>query len=74
MVDISTQRNTICGNKWVANGLFKNTDQYIVFRKLKGAQYQYYWLKVRNNEQPGGSNTIQILNGKYQLNSITTGQ
>ena len=55
------------------NGLFKNTDQYIVFRKLKGAQYQYYWLKVRNNEQPGGSNTIQILNGKYQLNSITTG-
>ena len=56
------------------NGLFKNRDQYIVFRKLKGTQYQYYWIKVRNNEVLGHTNTIQILNGKYQLNNITTGQ
>lgn len=61
-------------NPSLVNGLIKNKDQYIVFRKLKGSQYQYYWLRVRNNENNGSTNTIQIMNGRYQLNNITTGQ
>ncbi|MCC6583935.1 MAG: hypothetical protein IT271_09550 [Chitinophagales bacterium] len=54
-------------------GMKKNTDQYIVLRKLKNSQHQYYWIRVRqdnNGPYPG----FKVLNGKYQMNSITTGQ
>ena len=73
-IGLSILYRTSLTDTMYVNGLFKNKDQYIVFRKLKGTQYQYYWIKVRNNEVAGLTNTIQILNGKYQLNSITTGQ
>ncbi|HNL84270.1 MAG TPA: hypothetical protein PKO18_03460 [Chitinophagales bacterium] len=53
-------------------GMKKNIEQYIVLRKLKGSQHQYYWIKIR--QDPNGSSPgFKVLNGKYQLNSITTG-
>ncbi|QQR97397.1 MAG: hypothetical protein IPK18_11050 [Sphingobacteriales bacterium] len=63
-----------------------NFEKYIVFRKLKpNNQYLYFWLKVKgkmykaNRIHPYyGETSINIiethcLNGKYQLNNITTG-
>jgi hypothetical protein len=54
---------------------YGTNDRYLVFRKLKGSNYQYYWIKLK---YPIGANYINgyltILTGKYQLNSIITGQ
>jgi hypothetical protein len=50
------------------SGFQSNGDSYIILRKLKGSSYQYYWIKINN------SNALTILIGKYQLNSIITGQ
>jgi hypothetical protein len=58
------------------NGLHHNTDEYIVLRKPKDASYQYYWIRVRTEgiyTDPHAF-TVKVLNGKYKLNSITTGQ
>ena len=44
-------------------------DRYLIFRKLKGANYQYYWIKLKYPNYY----FLHVLNGKYQLNSITTG-
>lgn len=54
-------------------GMKKDIDQYIVLRKLKGTQHQYYWIKIRQDNS-GASLGFKVLNGKYQMNSITTGQ
>lgn len=69
------------GYQYLIQGMPRNKTQYIVLRKLKGMQYQYYWIKVRNTDSALSVVTgydckinIQILNGKYQLNNITTGQ
>lgn len=69
------------GYQYLTQGMPRNKNQYIVLRKLKGTQYQYYWIRVRNDDSAplvitGGDCRIntKILNGKYQLNSITTGQ
>ena len=52
-----------------------------MLRKLKGTHYQYYWIRVRNNTETPicgiyGYDNIQvlILNGKFQIDSIITGQ
>lgn len=58
-----------------------NANRYIVFRRLKGSGYQYYWVKV------GATFTgvpmfvglqmtasTHVFNGRYQINSIVTGQ
>lgn len=58
-----------------AQGAF-NQDRFIVFRKLKGTNYQYYWVRIKiiyKNILVGLPTTF-IYNGKYQMNSITTGQ
>ncbi len=44
-------------------------DKYLVFRKQKGTSYLYFWIKVKYD-----SNGLNVLNGKYQMNSIITGQ
>ena len=44
-------------------------DKYLVFRKQKGTSYLYFWVKVKYD-----SNGLNILNGKYQMDSIMTGQ
>ncbi len=43
--------------------------KYIVFRKPVGNNYQYYWVKLQYN-----LTDFSVLNGRYQMNSITTGQ
>jgi hypothetical protein len=62
---------------WFWYFMKKNIDQYIVLRKLEGSQYQYYWIKIRNviiHNATTYQNYVKIFNGKYQFNSITTGQ
>lgn len=50
-------------------------DRYFVFRRLKGANYTYYWIKVSANLGNGpGSFVITFSNGKSQTGSIITGQ
>lgn len=53
-------------------------DRFFVFRKIKGSAYQYYWVKVKYTPniagQNGGGYAFNVLTGKYQLNSIITGQ
>ena len=44
-------------------------DKYLVFRKQKGTSYLYFWVKLKYD-----SNGLNILNGKYQMDSIITGQ
>lgn len=58
------------------NGLQHNTDEYIVLRKPKNSGYQYYWIRARaeGNYTNPLAFTIKILNGKYKMNAITTGQ
>ncbi len=53
-----------------------NADRYIVFRKQKQNGYLYFWLKVRYTDDLNLhlSYTLNVLNGKYQMNSIVTGQ
>jgi hypothetical protein len=60
-----------------------NQDRFIVFRRLKGTAYQYYWVRIKMLDK---STVLQYLilglplpttfiyDGKYQMNSITTGQ
>jgi len=69
------------GYQYLIQGMPRNRNQYIILRKLKGTQYQYYWVRVRNDDSTPllvtGDNliiNIKVLNGKYQMNSITTGQ
>lgn len=67
------------GIPWYKYEMPENTDQYIVFRKRINSQYQYYWLRTRNetvysSDSMNVTRTIKVLNGKYQMNSITTGQ
>lgn len=69
----------IDGTPWIRYDMPKNIDQYIVLRKHINTQYQYYWIRTRNeiaysSDSSTYTQTIKILNGKYQMNSITTGQ
>jgi hypothetical protein len=50
------------------SGFPSNNDRYIILRKLKGYSYQYYWIKLKN------ANGLTLQNGRYQMDSITTGQ
>lgn len=66
-----------------------DTDRYFVFRKQKASSYQYYWLKARltydsvlvdsviqYNGTLSDINSgfiVNILNGKFQMDSIITG-
>ena len=50
-----------------------NTDKYIVLKKPKLAGNQYYWIKFRRTGVLGNE-TMEAINGKYQMNSIVTGQ
>ena len=56
----------------------KNEDRFFVFRKAKGSDFQYYWVKVKYTPNIAGQNAggyaFNVLTGKYQLNSIITGQ
>lgn len=54
----------------------ENQDRFLVFRILKNSSYQYYWIKVRlsYNVTTVGGGVLTVYNGKYQMNSITTGQ
>lgn len=47
-------------------------DRYLIFRKLMGSNYQYYWVKLKYSN--GIYRYLTISTGKYQLNSIITGQ
>lgn len=51
-----------------------NTDKYIVLRKAKSTGNQYYWIKFRREGIYYINETITAVSGKYQMNSITTGQ
>ena len=52
-----------------------NINKYIVLRKAKPAGNQYYWIKFRKEGTiPYLDETIIAVSGKYQMNSITTGQ
>lgn len=53
-----------------------NSERYVVFRKLKSTGYQYYWIKMKYTDELNLhlKYTLSILNGKYQMNSIVTGQ
>ena len=56
----------------------ENTNKYFVFRKQKGNSYMYFWVKATVsydvNEPKNSGYSINILNGKYQMDSIITGQ
>jgi hypothetical protein len=54
-------------------GAIFGQNQYVVFRKLKGINYQYYWVRIICQYGVFFPEKISVLNGKYQLNSITTG-
>ena len=65
------------------NGTFdcrwlKAGTNYFVFRRLKPTGYQYYWVKLINSvglaSVYGTGMYFRIENGKYQMNSIITGQ
>ena len=59
----------------VTNGLRINTDEFFVLRKLIGTKYQYYWIRARvDGDYNTSKYSPKILDGKYQLNSIITGQ
>lgn len=69
----------IDGTPWIKYDMPENTDQYIMLRKRMNTQYQYYWIRTRNETVYSSDSvlltrTIKILDGKCQLNSITTGQ
>ena len=52
-------------------------ESYVVFRKLKPAGYQYYWVKVKYstiNLLGSLAYKLDIINCRYQMNSIVTGQ
>lgn len=53
-----------------------DVDQYLVFRKFKLTGYQYYWVKIRytDNLNLHLTYTLSVINGRYQMNSIITGQ
>ena len=51
-----------------------NTSKYIVLRKTKPSGNQYYWIKFRREGNYLLDETITAVSGKYQMNSITTGQ
>jgi len=51
------------------HGITVGDVRYIIFRKLKGSDYQYYWVKLQYN-----ANNFSVLYGNYQLGNITTGQ
>lgn len=51
-----------------------NTDKYIVLRKIKPLGNQYYWIKFRREGSYYLNENITAVSGKYQMNSITTGQ
>lgn len=66
-----------------------DTDRYFVFRKQKASSYQYYWLRARlrydsvlvdsvlqhngNIFDINNGYVVDILNGKFQMDSIITG-
>ena len=56
----------------------ENTNKYFVFRKQKGSSYMYYWVKANVSynaaETKNYGYTVNILDGKYQMDSIITGQ
>ena len=60
------------------NDLPYNTDRYIFFRKFKTSGYMYYWVKIRYTDNVNilqyHDYTISVASGKYQMNSIITGQ
>lgn len=59
---------------YIESGFFTG-DNYLVFRKLKPTGYLYYWIKVSHLQIYILSNgNLNVLNGKYQMNSIVTGQ
>ena len=59
---------------YIESGFFTG-DNYLVFRKLKPTGYLYYWIKVSHLQIYILSNgNLSVLNGKYQMNSIVTGQ
>lgn len=60
----------------LGNTLPFDTDKYIVFRKSKNNLYQYYWVRIRYTDELNLhlKYTLSVLNGKYQMNSIITGQ
>ena len=57
-------------------------ENYFVFRRLKPNGYQYYWVKIISWSPvtmallygSGNGTFFRIENGKYQMNSIVTGQ
>jgi hypothetical protein len=50
-------------------------DRYFVFRRLKGTNYNYYWIKVNATLGNGPGNfVITFSNGRCQMDSIITGQ
>lgn len=53
-----------------------NQDRFIVFRILKGSEYQYIWVRVKLNNSIliTGISILTVYNGKYQMNNIVTGQ
>ena len=53
----------------IFTGVSTMQDKYLVFRKQKGTSYLYFWVKLKYD-----SNGLNILNGKYQMDSIITGQ
>ena len=53
-----------------------STNRYIVFRKTKASGYQYCWVKIKYEKDSNITNkyTLSVLDGKYQMDSIITGQ
>ena len=58
----------------IYSGATFGRNQYVVFRKRKGDNYLYYWVRVVSQYGDFFPEEIAVFNGKYQLNSITTGQ
>jgi hypothetical protein len=56
-----------------------NSNKFVVFRKQKGTQYQYYWIRIRYTEFTNILNQfkyakLDVIDGNYNLDSIVTGQ
>jgi hypothetical protein len=67
------------GNDWPLSvpvfDLPQNADSYIVFRRIKAAGYQYYWIKLRYEYDAVMKKYIlSAIDGKYKMDNIITGQ
>lgn len=66
--------STIWSDPRVFSDMPENEDRFVIFRKQSGSNYVYFWLRFRYTNFLYMQFTLTVLDGKYQMNSIITGQ